>query len=608
MKRYISYIWVLGAIALAGCQKESAFHIEDNRDAVVRIAPSIAKVSDNLTKSAVATEEQEGIALLSDNGGFTLPMTCETSEGIILGGVSSQISDGVATKGTLHNETGSDVSLGKYVDNFMVAAWNIPSSGDPVKVIPDGSASAFGSGYVSDGYQKVMKRTASDDSEYWMTVQPQTVDDFKTTLPNADDEYIWESGETKTFYAYANLPESGATMALLSKGAGQTMTYTVPAVASAQTDIMMGFYNGTGGGTGTAGIEFKHPFTAVRFMQGKMEDVEGIRSITISGLAKSGSVTMDADGVISNWTITGDDYSATATLSDGENLLEVDETTKLIGMDSEGNYNGAFLLIPQDLSAHKVTVTAVLITGGGDITVSGDITSGTWQAGKTNTYTLGYMKVTPEAVDLGLSVLWATFNVGASAPEDFGDYFAWAATEPWYEPGYALNPVGHWKPGKEGGYNWNNTPYQQTVNPLSYDATTWSKYTTDGEILELMDDAANANWGNPWRMPTQAEFEELIDNTEKEYIYIDSKHYGYIFTSTKVGYKDKSIFIPSAGCYSGTTRSSGSSKFLYWSSLVNINKYQAQKFFYQSNIFQTGVEYRYLGCPVRPVKPKAPTE
>ena len=57
-----------------------------------------------------------------------------------------------------------------------------------------------------------------------------------------------------------------------------------------------------------------------------------------------------------------------------------------------------------------------------------------------------------ESVDLGLSVRWASMNVGASAPEGRGDYFAWGDPEPYYEAGYSASPSGHWKTGKEAGY------------------------------------------------------------------------------------------------------------------------------------------------------------
>ena len=106
-----------------------------------------------------------------------------------------------------------------------------------------------------------------------------------------------------------------------------------------------------------------------------------------------------------------------------------------------------------------------------------------------------------EWVDLGLSsgLKWATCNVGATAPEGYGDYFAWGETSP------------------KSNYAWSTYKY---CNGSDYTMTkycTESSYGyngfTDGKtILELSDDAARANWGGKWRMPTQAEQDELINN------------------------------------------------------------------------------------------------
>ena len=136
--------------------------------------------------------------------------------------------------------------------------------------------------------------------------------------------------------------------------------------------------------------------------------------------------------------------------------------------------------------------------------------------------------VTPkyEYVDLGLSVKWATFNVGATRPEEYGDYFAWGATEPLYQPGYAQSSSPLWKSGKTGGYNFVNTPFQ-TVNTEEYPSSKWTKYlgsTTSSykdpsatnadalkTVLDLEDDAAHVNWGGSWRMPTYEELKEVAD-------------------------------------------------------------------------------------------------
>ncbi len=151
-----------------------------------------------------------------------------------------------------------------------------------------------------------------------------------------------------------------------------------------------------------------------------------------------------------------------------------------------------------------------------------------------------------EYIDLGLpsGTLWATCNIGASSPEDYGDRFAWSETES--------------KPYYDG------EPYQWGV-VLTYD-----KYNnTDGKtILEAGDDAATANWGSKWRMPTQEEQQELLNNCTWAWTsdYNGTDVAGYI-----VSRNTKSIFLPAAG-YSGRISSGNSGKMgLYWSSSLDKN-------------------------------------
>ena len=139
--------------------------------------------------------------------------------------------------------------------------------------------------------------------------------------------------------------------------------------------------------------------------------------------------------------------------------------------------------------------------------------------------------VTPEYVDLGLpsGVKWATFNVGATKPEEYGDYFAWGETEP--------KELYDWSTYKwcDGSYN------------------TLTKYNTDSEygvvdnkkILESSDDAATANWGGDWRMPSIEEWNELFSNSSLKWEEHNGVS-GVALTSVRNG---NSIFLPAAGVY-----------------------------------------------------------
>ena len=137
-----------------------------------------------------------------------------------------------------------------------------------------------------------------------------------------------------------------------------------------------------------------------------------------------------------------------------------------------------------------------------------------------------------EYVDLGLSVKWATCNIGAEKPEDYGDYFAWGETMP------------------KNYFSWDN--YKFTTDG----GNTFTKYTgSDIGELGREDDAASASWGGSWRMPTLEEYNELMANCDGVWIKEGDPEFGGVagakFTSKKPGYTDKYIFIPAAGCLFG---------------------------------------------------------
>ncbi|MEE0860739.1 MAG: hypothetical protein UIC49_04690, partial [Paludibacteraceae bacterium] len=164
--------------------------------------------------------------------------------------------------------------------------------------------------------------------------------------------------------------------------------------------------------------------------------------------------------------------------------------------------------------------------------------------------------VTPEYVDLGLpsGVKWATFNVGATQPEEYGDYFAWGETEP-----------------KE-----------------LYDESTYS---------ETEEDAATANWGSEWRMPTQAEQDEL--RTECSWTWMTKNDVnGY----KVVGPNGNSIFLPAAGYCSGSSLYNVGHKGFYWaSSLYTGNTSYAYYLSFTYNDVSRYSNDRCYGQSIRPV-------
>lgn len=211
-----------------------------------------------------------------------------------------------------------------------------------------------------------------------------------------------------------------------------------------------------------------------------------------------------------------------------------------------------------------------------------------------------------EAVDLGLSVKWASCNLGASKPEEYGDYYAWGATEPWYEAGYAQeDPQNHWKSGKSEGYSWVNCPFNGGNS--EYNESYWTSYKSecvDGNgVLLPENDAAHVRLGGNWRIPTKEECDELVGNCDFEHNIIINGIIGAKLTSRKNG---NSIFLPGAGCRIDVGRSyDGWNGEFYWSSSIMNDRFYGSRYAFVMNFYLgnelTNRQARYLGFSIRPV-------
>lgn len=198
-----------------------------------------------------------------------------------------------------------------------------------------------------------------------------------------------------------------------------------------------------------------------------------------------------------------------------------------------------------------------------------------------------------EWVDLGLGVKWATCNVGASLPSDPGDYFAWGETSPKSE------------------YSWANYSFRETgdaaknvmfnkYNDLSDRGTKDCKYQ-----LDFSDDAARANWGGTWRMPTHEEQTALVTRCDWTWTTQDGQQ-GYKVT----GKNGNSIFLPAMGYRSnnvswakGNNLTAAKAGF-YWSSSL-VAGYPNDAYYLRissDRVVDSLFEHiRYAGCLVRPV-------
>ena len=195
--------------------------------------------------------------------------------------------------------------------------------------------------------------------------------------------------------------------------------------------------------------------------------------------------------------------------------------------------------------------------------------------------------VTYEYVDLGLSVKWAKCNVGAEKETDAGLYFAWGETT-----GYTASQV-----GTDKQFSWSDYKYGNSSSNLT-------KYNqSDGKtVLESADDAAAQIMGSDWRMPTKAEFDELLRGTTNEWItnYNETGVSGRKFTASN----GNSIFIPAAGyCSDGSVYNVDDSGGVWSSSLYTSSPGNAWYLGFSSggcNMYNRG--YRYLGLSVRGVR------
>ena len=319
---------LFGAALLSGCAREG-FTVDG--DSAMRIAVSLADIAGSDVKGIAGTAPLTELSLTSSDGNVQIPLT----------GIESDWTVSLpeaASKGQLINNrdySGMPIALSTALSPFYVSAYN-----------------------------------GSDDFFTKATNNTETVS-WTGTVWSMPHTYYWRKDTELTFLAWTNLPEGSS---VSSASSGLTLTHSVPATANAQKDILLGYYSGTGT-EGTADISFGHPMTAVIFKKGTIAGDPGIKSIKLSGVAKSGTATMSAWNGAFSW----------SSLTYGG---EVSQSGNPLAKAADNTLGEPFILIPQDLSSKNVTVT---VTFSDDNTASAVLDGGSWQAGKTNTYILGFV-------------------------------------------------------------------------------------------------------------------------------------------------------------------------------------------------------------------------
>ena len=183
-----------------------------------------------------------------------------------------------------------------------------------------------------------------------------------------------------------------------------------------------------------------------------------------------------------------------------------------------------------------------------------------------------------DQVDLGLpsGTIWATCNLGASSPEEYGDYYAWGETEP------------------KDYYDWDTYKFGTKDN--------LTKYNREDRkiILDLEDDAAHVVLGGKWHIPTREQIQELFDNTTNEESELNDVK-GRLFTSKING---NTLFFPYSGSKSNSSILGEGRWCLFWSSSIDILYHYAITLYSYLKTSKFDCGYRCIGYSVRGVLDK----
>ena len=375
------------------------------------------------------------------------------------------------------------------------------------------------------------------------------------------------------FYPYAST-------AAIARSAGSYVISDITLPAT-QTYAEGSFGNGAfpmaavTGSTGDKNLKFKNVLGGLKL---QLKGKASIASISITGnnnevLCGAAEVTV-ANG--SNPSINLTDASAkTVTLDCGAGVALNSETaTPFIIALPPITMTGGFTVIVTDTEGKQMEIKT---------TKSQTIT----RSSLLKMPEVVYVGVPDGCVDLGLSVYWASCNLGASKPEEYGDYYAWGEID------------------TKKRYNWASYKWcNGSDDTLTKYNTFKSLGTVDNKtVLEPEDDVASVKLGGKWRMPTDAEWDELINTSNCFWTWTTINGVnGYKVQSKKSGYTDNWIFLPAAGGRGGTNLYDVGSLGGYWSSSLSTggpdNAWRVA--FSSGNVGRYGI-YRYFGHSVRPV-------
>lgn len=386
------------------------------------------------------------------------------------------------------------------------------------------------------------------------------------------------------------------------------------------SDLMFASVTDQARQTGAVNLAFSHKMAKINV---NITAGQGVGSITgVSLLNVKPTVSLDlATGAVGE---AGGEPTAIAMSNNGSAVIPAQ------------TISGGLLSIVTDKGTATYTVSSKEFAAGqrytinitvnlGDVRTTSAITA--WNTGWTEDESVFFRSniAGHEFVDMGTVTIrgveknlkWATCNVGAENPWDYGDYYAWGETETYYEAGTAQNNPPTWKSGKEAGYDWPSYKWCNGASDKLNKYCTQSSYWDSSDpmdnktVLDPEDDVAHVNWGGGWRIPTNEEWTALRNTTFYTWTWTDdylgdgSNHKGSIVTRNNVGGNDpcagKSIFLPAASRYRPYLSDVGSSGY-YWSSSLETDLPRAARIvaIYSYNTMP-GYDNRNSGLSVRPV-------
>ena len=402
-------------------------------------------------------------------------------------------------------------------------------------------------------------------------------------------KFYWPTSDYRmSFFAYYPYGNSAFTVQSAASATGHpTYAYTVPTAIGSQVDVMTASQTDIAGGSSSpVSLSFSHQCAAIKVrITNSTTAAITVNSVSIEGVEYTGTLCN------STWTLSGTKNSSSVnpfTLT-CNTAVAASATADLTGTTN------IFLMLPQTLTSSAKLKMVI------DSEEYEAELSGSWQAGKTYTYSVTKEPEEILFIDLGLpsGTKWAKGNIvsdgngGYKVGEetDYGAYFSWGNVTPHFSSNGSTF---------DDAYNWGTS---NTGSPYAGSAGASISYTSQHKgrdyTANTTNDAARACLGGSWQVPTATQFQELYDNTDSEWTTISGVNGRKFMKKT-----DHSVYVffPAAGFgYSSSLYYRGSYGY-YWSSSLNSADRGYYLRFYSSNVITQYYNFRCFGVSVRAVQ------